>query len=67
MTVKTVQITLNQRELDALIKLIDDGVKATGLDGAGAAVLVMSKLQEAVEISNKLNAEVPETKLEVVE
>lgn len=69
----TISIELNQEELNAVVQLIDAGVKATGINGAKIAVLVMSKLENAIDKVNTQNGPIVrddnklETKLEVVE
>lgn len=44
---KDVTITLNDAEQQAILRLIDAGVKAMGLQGVPAAVSVLGKLQAA--------------------
>lgn len=51
----TVNIAFTQNELNALGALLDAAVKATGLQGAKAAVAVFEKLEAAVADFNKSN------------
>lgn len=44
----TVTVTFTQEELSNLTALLDVAVKASGLQGARAALAIMSKLEEAV-------------------
>ena len=53
----TISVDLNQDELNALVSLIDAGVKATGLNGAKIAVIVMGKLEEAINKVNSKNSQ----------
>ena len=48
----TVTITLTQDELQALGALLDAAVKATGIQGAKAAVPLYAKLEAAVAETN---------------
>ena len=48
----TVTITLTNEELQALGALIDAAVKATGIQGAKAAVPLLTKLEAAVAEAN---------------
>ena len=48
----TVTITLNSEELQALGALLDAAVKATGIQGAKAAVPLYAKLEAAVADAN---------------
>lgn len=48
----TVTITLNQDELNALGQLLDVAVKAVGLQGARPALVIMAKLEAAVNEAN---------------
>ena len=48
----TVTITLTQDELQALGALLDAAVKATGIQGAKAAVPLYAKLEAAVAEAN---------------
>ena len=48
----TVTITLTQDELQALGALLDAAVKATGIQGATAAVPLYAKLEAAVAEAN---------------
>jgi len=45
-------LTLNQEEVQALGALLDAAVKATGIQGAKAAVPLYSKLEQAVAEAN---------------
>lgn len=49
---KTVTITLDQNELHALASLLEAAVKATGIQGAKAAVPLYAKLEAAVAEAN---------------
>lgn len=44
---KDVTITLNDQEQQALLRLIDAGVKTLGVQGIGAASMFINKLQMA--------------------
>lgn len=48
----TVKIELNSTELQALGALLDAAVKATGMQGAKAAVPLYEKLEKAVAEAN---------------
>ena len=48
-----ITITLTNEELQALGALIDAAVKATGIQGAKAAVPLYAKLEQAVAEANK--------------
>jgi len=48
----TVILTLNQDEVQALGALLDAAVKATGIQGAKAAVPLYAKLEAAVAAAN---------------
>jgi hypothetical protein len=47
-----ITITLNQDEVQALGALLDAAVKATGIQGAKAAVPLFAKLESAVAEAN---------------
>jgi len=47
-----ITLTLNQEEVQALGALLDAAVKATGIQGAKAAVLLYAKLEQAVAEAN---------------
>lgn len=47
-----VTITLNQDEVNSLGALLDAAVKATGIQGAKAAVPLFTKLEQAVAEAN---------------
>ena len=49
----TVTITLTQDELNSLAALLDAAVKATGIQGAKAAVPLIAKLEAAVAAANQ--------------
>lgn len=49
---RNITIVLNQDELHALGALIDAAVKATGIQGAKAAVPLYAKLEAAVAEAN---------------
>ena len=55
----TVQISLTSAEIQALGALLDAAVKATGMQGAKAAVPIYEKLEAAVA---QFNAGTPEKK-----
>jgi hypothetical protein len=48
-----ITITFDQTELNALAALLDTAVKATGLQGARAALPLIDKLEKAVADANK--------------
>ena len=48
-----ITITLTQDEIQALGALLDAAVKATGIQGAKAAVPLYAKLEAAVAAANK--------------
>jgi hypothetical protein len=48
-----ITITFDQNELNALAALLDTAVKATGLQGARAALPIIDKLEKAVADANK--------------
>jgi hypothetical protein len=48
-----ITITFDQNELNALAALLDTAVKATGLQGARAALPLIDKLEKAVADANK--------------
>jgi hypothetical protein len=47
-----ITLTLNQEEVQALGALLDAAVKATGIQGAKAAVPLYAKLEDAVAAAN---------------
>jgi hypothetical protein len=47
-----ITLTLNQEEVQALGALLDAAVKATGIQGAKAAVPLFAKLEQAVAEAN---------------
>jgi len=49
-----INLTLSQDEVQALGALLDAAVKATGIQGAKAAVPLFAKLEAAVAEANKL-------------
>lgn len=49
-----ITITLTQDELQALGALLDAAVKATGIQGAKAALLIYGKLETAVAEANAI-------------
>jgi hypothetical protein len=49
----TINISFTQADLDALAFLLDAAVKATGIQGAKAAVPLYAKLEAAVADFNK--------------
>ncbi len=57
----TVSIDFNSNELQALGALLDAAVKATGMQGAKAAVPIFDKLERAVAEANapKTETELP--------
>lgn len=48
-----INVTFDQNELNALGQLLDVAVKATGIQGAKAALAIMEKLEAAVAEANK--------------
>lgn len=48
-----ITLTLDQNELQALAGLLDAAVKATGIQGAKAAVPLFAKLEAAVAEANE--------------
>ena len=48
-----INITFDQNELNALAALLDTAVKASGLQGARAALPLIEKLEKAVADANK--------------
>jgi hypothetical protein len=48
-----INITFDQTELNALAALLDTAVKASGLQGARAALPLIDKLEAAVADANK--------------
>jgi hypothetical protein len=48
-----ITITFDQNELNALASLLDTAVKASGLQGARAALPIIDKLEKAVADANK--------------
>ena len=53
-----ITLTLDQNEVQALGALIDAAVKATGIQGAKAAVPLYAKLEDAVATANKETSDV---------
>ena len=49
-----ITLTLNQEEVNSLGALLDAAVKATGIQGAKAAVPLYAKLEQAVAEANKV-------------
>jgi hypothetical protein len=49
----TITLTLNSAEVQALGALLDAAVKASGIQGAKAAVPLFEKLEQAVAEANK--------------
>jgi|DEB0MinimDraft_6_1074348.scaffolds.fasta_scaffold125819_3 hypothetical protein len=50
---ENVKLSLSQEEVNALVSLLDIGVKASGLQSVRAATALVSKIEEAVAESNK--------------
>lgn len=48
----TVTVTFTQDDLNNLSALIDAAVKAQGLNAARAALVIMAKLEQAVQAAN---------------
>lgn len=48
----TVTVTFSQDDLNALTSLIDAAVKAQGLQATRPALIIMSKLEAAVQAAN---------------
>jgi len=63
----TITIELNQEEINALIALIDSGVKATGINGAKIAALILDRLVSSVAKTNAESNKEQTPKLEVVD
>lgn len=56
----TVTLTLNNEELQAMVGLIDAGIKATGLSSVKSAAALLVKLEAAVAEANAVaNASEP--------
>lgn len=49
----TVSVTFTQEELNNLSALLDMAVKASGLQGAKAALAIISKIESAIQSSNQ--------------
>ena len=47
-----ITVTFSQEDLNALAALLDAAVKATGMQGAKAAVPLYAKLEQAVAAAN---------------
>lgn len=60
-----VQVSFNQDELTALSQLLDVAIKATGLQGAKAALVIVAKLEAAVAEANKNAASLTDVQQEV--
>jgi hypothetical protein len=54
-------VTFTQDDLNALSALLDAAVKATGIQGAKAALPIIAKLEQAVAEANKPKAQSEET------
>lgn len=54
-------ITLTQEDLNTIAALLDAAVKATGIQGARAALPIIEKLEKAVAEANAPKAETKET------
>lgn len=52
-----ISVNFNQQELNALLQLLDLGVKAGGLNTAGAAFMLQQKLATAVQARDAKQAE----------
>ena len=52
-----IMLTLDQKELQALVGLMDAGLKAVGLQGADAASHLLRKITEAKAAADMANAE----------
>ena len=50
-------ITFTQDELNSIAALLDAAVKATGIQGAKAALPIIAKLEQAVTEANKPKAQ----------
>lgn len=48
----SVTVTFTQEELNAISALLDMAVKAQGLQAARAALVIMGKLEHAVQVAN---------------
>ena len=53
-----INLTLSQDEVNALGALLDAAIKATGIQGAKAAVPLFAKLETAVAAANKETSDV---------
>ena len=53
----TVTLTLNNEELQAVVGLLNEGVKAVGLSGVKSAAALLVKLEAAVAEANNSAAE----------
>lgn len=45
----TFTINFDEQEIQSLVSLLDVAVKATGLQGAGSAITIFQKVQEAAQ------------------
>lgn len=52
-----IDVKLSEQEMQALINLIDAGVKATGLTSVTSAAVLLQKLDEAVKAYQQAQAE----------
>jgi hypothetical protein len=50
-----INVTFDQNELNLLHALIDSGVRAGGINSVKAAMLIITKLEKAVEEVNNMN------------
>lgn len=53
----TINVEFNHDDLNVLHSLLDVAVKASGLQGAKAALAIMAKLEAAVAAANEQKAE----------
>ncbi len=51
-----VNVEFTQEDLNAISALLDAAVKATGIQGAKAALPIMAKLEDAVSAANQPKA-----------
>jgi hypothetical protein len=53
----SVTLTLNEQNLQALVGLLDAGVKATGLGGVKAGAVILAEIEAAVEAAKKAQSD----------
>lgn len=52
-----VTLTLNEANLQALVGLLDAGIKATGLGGVKAGAVILAEIEAAVEAAKKAQSD----------